>query len=214
MLESPSGPSWLKRLYRPLETAAGGEGQRAAGATTRSQGDGAAEGRTEEADDSDAEEEGEKGSAEEAQARARSQGLVARARREGEPFAARIAAHASCTRKLWRARYLALREVRWARVLFVPCLGECRRGAGLSVLRLLARVGVPGEGGARGVPVLYGAVARSWKSTGLVVLSGALADMRCAGDVAVDSTRCVYAVASLGLRVGRLERGVFIFFFL
>ncbi|CAN0277075.1 unnamed protein product, partial [Ectocarpus fasciculatus] len=33
-------------------------------------------------------------------------------RREGNPFEARIAAHAGCIKKLWRARYLALREER------------------------------------------------------------------------------------------------------
>lgn len=30
---------------------------------------------------------------------------------DGNPFSARIAAHAGCVKKLWRARYLALREV-------------------------------------------------------------------------------------------------------
>lgn len=38
-------------------------------------------------------------------------------KREGNPFASRIAAHAGCTKKLWRARYLALREVRLLRGL-------------------------------------------------------------------------------------------------
>lgn len=40
-------------------------------------------------------------------------------KREGNPFASRIAAHAGCTKKLWRARYLALREVRHAFVVLL-----------------------------------------------------------------------------------------------
>ena len=35
-------------------------------------------------------------------------------RMDDNPFCARVAAHAGCVRKLWRARYLALREVRCA----------------------------------------------------------------------------------------------------
>lgn len=34
-------------------------------------------------------------------------------KRDGNVFASRIAAHAECTRRLWRARYLAMRDVRF-----------------------------------------------------------------------------------------------------
>lgn len=62
-------------------------------------------------------------------------------KRDGNPFDVRIAAHAGCTKKLWRARYLALREVRAAilaelslvvsraRVLLY-CSGSGRGGGG------------------------------------------------------------------------------------
>ena len=39
--------------------------------------------------------------------------------RDGDVFASRIAAHAECTRRLWRARYLAMRDVRLLVFLFL-----------------------------------------------------------------------------------------------
>ena len=49
--------------------------------------------------------------------------------RDGNVFASRIAAHAECTRRLWRARYLAMRDVsffffliRFTYIPYVFCL--------------------------------------------------------------------------------------------
>lgn len=88
-------------------TADADEGSKVSGTDKRELEEGGEESRGEEGWESDGNGEAKK-EGDEGQARSIS---VVCPPREGDPFAARIAAHAACTRKLWRSRYLALREV-------------------------------------------------------------------------------------------------------
>lgn len=58
--------------------------------------------------------------------------------RDGDVFASRIAAHAECTKRLWRARYLAMRDVRmlsyliYKHIFFVRVYHWCIARGGIS----------------------------------------------------------------------------------
>lgn len=115
VLSSPLTATWLRRLYppRPRGSAKGG--------TTRD-----ADSDSDDSDDSseDRSEDGSEGrgeSREEKPTQADS-AVKQESRWDENPFIARIVAHRGCVKELWRARYLAMREV----LLLVP-VESCRR---------------------------------------------------------------------------------------
>ena len=110
VLASPFAPTWLRQLYPPRPSP-----------TSRKLLDSMDD--SDEDSESGSEDEGEGGGREEKEGAAPDAvgvavvevlpaGPVKERGRDGNVFASRIAAHAECTKKLWRARYLALRDVR------------------------------------------------------------------------------------------------------
>lgn len=123
ILSSPLGATWLQRLYRTRQSssttaaAARDNGLPVGGRSRSGSGSDNMEG-----DDDSEEESGESETeaskpGEETESKTDKMEVVdgqAEVQLEGnDPFAAHLVAHAGCTRKLWRSRYLALREVRW-----------------------------------------------------------------------------------------------------